>query len=92
MAELLPHQVIRARLKSDHFLMEHWARHLASVVPGPRIRAEIRSLPRVSDRLDAWFAKGHLLPGKVRRQEVAAELGVTREALYRELARRRREP
>ena len=80
-----------ARLRSDPDLAEVWARNLAHAVQAARLRAEIRSLPRVADRLDAWLAKGRSLPDKGRWQEVAAELGVTREALYRELARRRSE-
>ena len=62
---------------------------LARSVQAARVRAEIRSLPRVAERLDAWLAEGNALPGKGQRQELAAELGVTREALYRELSRRR---
>ncbi len=46
-------------------------------------------MPKVADRLDAWLCEGHLLPNKGRWQDVASELGVSREALYRELARRR---
>jgi hypothetical protein len=54
-----------------------------------RVRAEIRSLPKVAERLEAWLREGHVLPDKGCWQDVAAELGVSREALYRELARRR---
>jgi CRP-like cAMP-binding protein len=43
----------------------------------------------VAERFDAWLDEGHSLPEKGRWKDVAAELGVTREALYRELARRR---
>jgi len=62
---------------------------LARSVQAARLRAEIRSLPKVADRLAAWLGEGNALPDKGHWQEVAAELGVTREALYRELARRR---
>jgi CRP-like cAMP-binding protein len=86
---VLPRGVFRARLQEDPALAEHWARHLARTVQAARLRAEIRTLPRVADRLDAWLGEGNRLPGKGRWQEVAAELGVTREALYRELAHRR---
>jgi len=55
-----------------------------------RVRAEIRSLPTVAARLDVWLAEGNELPSKGHWQTVAAELSVTREALYRELARRRK--
>jgi CRP-like cAMP-binding protein len=70
-------------------LARAWAGMLARGVQAARLRAEIRSLPKVADRLDAWLGEGNMLPEKGRWQEVAAELGVTREALYRELARRR---
>lgn len=88
-AAFVPRQVFRLRLMSDPGLAEDWAGTLARAVQAARLRAEIRSLPRVADRLDAWFAEGHSLPEKGQWQEVAAELGITREALYRELARRR---
>lgn len=90
-AALLPRTVFVVRLRSDPDLAELWARNMAHAVQAARLRAEIRSLPRVADRLDAWLAEGRSLPDKGRWQEVAAELGVTREALYRELARRRSE-
>ena len=89
LAALVSRQTFRARLTSDPGLADHWARLLARAVQAARLKAEIRSLPRVADRLDAWLAEGQILPEKGRWQEVAAELGVTREALYRELARRR---
>jgi len=62
---------------------------LARGVQAARLKAEIRSLSKVSERLGAWLEAGNTLPEKGRWQEVAAELSVTREALYRELARRR---
>jgi hypothetical protein len=43
----------------------------------------------VAERLDAWLGAEGGLPDRGRWQELAEELGVTREALYRELARRR---
>lgn len=63
--------------------------NLARTVQAARVRAEIRSLPKVAERLDAWLDEGHVLPTKGRWQDLAAELGVSREALYRELAQRR---
>jgi CRP-like cAMP-binding protein len=86
---VLPRSVFRARLGDDGQLAEALVRSLAREVQAARMRAEIRSLPKVADRLDAWLADGNRLPGRGRWQEVAADLGVTREALYRELARRR---
>jgi CRP/FNR family transcriptional regulator, dissimilatory nitrate respiration regulator len=86
---VLARGAFRARLTTDAALAELWARSLARAVQAARLRAEIRSLPKVADRLDAWRGEGNTLPGKGRWQEVAAELGVTRESLYRELSRRR---
>jgi len=78
-----------ATLRDDPDQALAWSAMLARAVQSARVRAEIRSLPRVAERLDAWLDQGHALPGKGRWQDVAAELGVTREALYRELSRRR---
>jgi hypothetical protein len=43
----------------------------------------------VAERLAAWITLNGRLPPKGRRREVASEIGVTPEALYRELGRRR---
>lgn len=86
---LLPVSACRAALHQDPVLAEAWAAHLAHSVQAARLRAEIRTLRKVSDRVDAWLGEGRALPGKGKLQDLAAELGVTREALYRELARRR---
>lgn len=86
----LPKRDFLDALSDDAALSTTWAASLARTTQGARLRAEIRSLSRVSARLDAWLEAGNALPDKGRWQDVAAELGVTREALYRELARRRR--
>ena len=79
----------RARLAADPALAERWAVHLAHAVQTARLRAEIRTLRKVAERLDAWLGEGRALPAKGAWQDLAAELGVSREALYRELSRRR---
>ncbi|AMY72233.1 hypothetical protein AKL17_3p0077 (plasmid) [Frigidibacter mobilis] len=86
---LLPVTVFRQALRDSPALAESWSKHLARSVQTARMRAEIRTLRTVAERLDAWLGEGHVLPDKGRQQDVAAELGVSREALYRELARRR---
>ena len=86
---VLPKSRFRNALAHDATAAEAWASMLARQVQAARMRAEIRSLPKVADRLDAWFDAGHGLPEKGSWQDLAAELSVTREALYRELARRR---
>lgn len=85
----LPKAAFLAVLRDDPNLALAWSAMLARAVQAARVRSEIRSLPKVAERLDAWLSEGHTLPEKGRWQDVAAELGVTREALYRELARRR---
>jgi len=86
----LPKPAFLAVLRDNPELALAWSAMLARAVQAARVRAEIRSLPKVAERLDAWLSEGHSLPDKGRWQDVAAELGVTREALYRELARRRK--
>lgn len=86
---VLPRAAFRARLESEPALASAWAGSLARALQAARMRSEIRSLPRIADRLAAWLEAGNTLPERGRLQDVAAELGVTREAFYRELARRR---
>ncbi len=66
-----------------------WATKLARGLQAARRRAEIRTIRTVGGRLDAWLETGGAVPAKGRWQDLAAELGVSREALYRELASRR---
>lgn len=87
----VPKERFQFALATDPTLAASWSELLARSVQAARLRAEIRSLPKVADRLDAWLGEGNRLPDKGRWQDVAAELGVTREALYRELSRRRAE-
>ncbi|MBW6505532.1 MAG: Crp/Fnr family transcriptional regulator [Rhodobacteraceae bacterium] len=77
------------RLAINPAAMHGWAAGLAQAVQAARLRAELRSLRTVSDRLDAWLGAQRTLPRRGGWQDLAAELGVSREALYRELARRR---
>ncbi len=78
-----------ARLAEEPRLAQAWAAHLAHAVQAARLRAELRTLRTVAERLDAWLGEGESLPPKGTWQDLASELGVSREALYRELARRR---
>lgn len=89
MVSLLPVRVFRPALRDSPELAESWSKHLARSVQSARMRAEIRTLRTVTERLDAWLGEGHVLPEKGHQQGVAAELGVSREALYRDLARQR---
>lgn len=79
----------KASLRSNLELSETWAAHLARNVQRARMLAEIRSLKTVAERLDAWIGEYGDIPKKGHWQTLAYELSVSREALYRELARRR---
>jgi CRP/FNR family transcriptional regulator, dissimilatory nitrate respiration regulator len=87
-----PCKLIRTRLNESRELAQAYAAHLATEVRLARLRAEIASLRRIADRLDAWLVwhDGHL-PVKGQWRLVAQEINVTPEALYRELAKRRRD-
>lgn len=67
-----------------------WANYLAQELQRTRMRAEILGLRTVSERLDAWIAgNGGTLPSRGEWKLVAGQIGVSPEALYREIARRR---
>jgi CRP/FNR family transcriptional regulator, dissimilatory nitrate respiration regulator len=81
---------LRARLRRDALLAEAWAAHLARLVQQARLRSEIMALRTVASRLDAWLATAPgEPPAKGEWRGVAEQIGVSPEALYRELARRR---
>ena len=81
---------LAAALARDPSLARAWAEHLAREVQAARLRAEILSLRTVAERLDAWVAmNAHQFPTKGRWKIVAAEIGTSPEALYREIAKRR---
>lgn len=77
-------------LSASSDLHHAFSRYLASNLREARAISEIKSLKRIAERVDAWIAlKG---PDSLRKGEltgVAAQIGVTREALYRELSRRK---
>jgi len=76
--------------RTDRAIMEHLARHLAAEVQRTRARAEILSFHKVRDRLDAWLLLHEgAMPAKGGWLALAEEIGVSPEALYRELGRRR---
>lgn len=81
---------LRARLRQDAPLAEAWAAHLARLVQQARLRSEILALRTVAARLDAWLAGvPGATPARGEWRGVAEQIGVSPEALYRELARRR---
>jgi len=82
--------VIQRAMTDDPALAQNWAAYLAHEVQATRLRAEILALRTVAERLDAWLAMhgGHM-PPKGDWKSVAGEIGVSAEALYREMAKRR---
>jgi len=89
----VPLRRLDAALAREPELARGWARHLALEVQRARAQAEILSLKTVAARIDAWITlNDRPLPPKGQWRQVAAEIGVTPEALYRELADRRRLP
>lgn len=79
-----------AMLADTPGISEIWATHLAREVQSARYRSEILTRRSVAERLDGWLAwKGGNLPPKGRWRSVADQIGVSPEALYRELAKRR---
>ena len=86
----LPVKRVAEALARDPDLARAFTQHLAEEVQSARARAEIVALKTVEARLNAWLAlNGEVLPPKGQWRDVAEEIGVTPEALYRELARRR---
>lgn len=84
-------EIVRSLVQREPATMEALARQFARDVQAARFRAEILALRRLSDRLDAWLEiNGGTLPEKGRWLALAGDLAVAPEALYRELAKRRR--
>lgn len=86
----IPRAALQRRLKDDAGAAEIWSRHLAHEVQRARLHAEILALKTVGARLTAWIGWNGSLPAKGHWRELAGELGVSPEALYREIARHRR--
>ena len=78
------------RALEEPALLRAWSAMLAGELQAMRSRAALLRLRGVAARLDAWLALNESgLPPKGAMRGLADELGVTPEALYRELARRR---
>jgi len=75
-----------SRLKEDADMAAGWSAHLAHRLQSARQFSEIMRMKKVSERLDAWLdLHGGKLPPKGQWKGVAAQIGVSAEALYREL-------
>lgn len=85
----IPKRRVLNRLRSDADFAEAWVAHLAHAIQSLRFRSEVLSLRTVAFRLDAWLAWHIEIPPKGKWKQLANEIGVSAEALYREMARRR---
>jgi len=83
--------VLRARMARDIQLTNAWAAYLAREIQATRARAELLALRTVAQRLDAWLlGRSGRATRRSSWKNVAVEIGVSPEALYREIAKRRR--
>jgi CRP-like cAMP-binding protein len=86
----LPKTAFLKHLRDDAAFANLWAAHLAREVQSARYRSEILTRKTVAERLDGWLAwRGNELPSKGQWKSIAGQIGVSPEALYRELAKRR---
>jgi CRP/FNR family transcriptional regulator, dissimilatory nitrate respiration regulator len=80
-----------AGLRTEIDVLVSFAAHLAKEVQQTRMRSEILRLKTVAQRFDAWLEwHDGELPEKGKWALIALEIGISPEALYREMARRRR--
>lgn len=87
-----PLEPVRKMLEADAGAALAYARHIADETRRARKRAEILALKTVAERLSAWLTWNHgLLPERGAWHHVADEIGISKEALYRELSKRRKE-
>jgi CRP/FNR family transcriptional regulator, dissimilatory nitrate respiration regulator len=89
LVRVIPLRRVKAALKLDASLASDFTRHLAQEIQRSRAQTEILSLKSVAERVDAWIALNGDLPARGGWRQIASEIGITPEALYRELARRR---
>jgi len=77
------------RLSESSKLGFAFVRRLAAELQHARFHAEVLSIRTVAARLDAWMELNGELPPRGEWVDLAAELGVSPAALYREMATRR---
>ncbi len=86
----LSRTALLARLSGDGTFSRLWSSHLAREMMKARYRSEILARKTVSERLDAWLAwHDNGLPPKGEWKSIAVQIGVSPEAFYRELSKRR---
>jgi CRP-like cAMP-binding protein len=88
-ALLVPMTTLRQLLAREPEFARAWMGHVSGELQKVRTRAEILALRSVGAKLDAWTAfNDGQLPPKGHWKSLAEEIGVSPEALYRELAKR----
>jgi CRP-like cAMP-binding protein len=86
----VPRRRLEDALAEDPAFSRLWACHLAGEVQKARAVAELLSLKTVAERVDAWLVlNASRLPSRGSWRLLASEIGVSPEALYRELGARR---
>lgn len=75
-------------LRESPDLAGQWSAYLAWELQNTRYRSELLNRRTVHDRLEGWLDwNGGKLPPRGKLKNLASEIGVTPEALYRELAK-----
>jgi CRP/FNR family transcriptional regulator, dissimilatory nitrate respiration regulator len=86
----VPMRAIHEELRTNQDLNSAVMGHLAHELQRARSHAEILALKTVKDRIAAWQTfHGREIPPKGQWRTLATEIGVSSEALYRELASKR---
>ena len=88
---IFPKQIVMAALRADPSLAEAFMARLARQLQELRARMELRNIRSARDRLLQYLrlragAEGRSIAIEGQFQDIAAEIGMTREALYRTLA------
>lgn len=85
---VIPLKRLQSGLASNAELSGQWAAHLAAEVRTAREQVALLALRTVAERLDAWLLMHQSLPARGQWRILATQLGVSAEALYREIAKR----
>jgi len=85
----IPRRGLRKRLRDETVFAEAFMAHLAHEVQNTRFRAELLSLKTIEAKLGAWESWHGKLPPKGEWRNFAQQIGVSPEALYRALAKRK---
>jgi CRP-like cAMP-binding protein len=87
----VPRASVTRLLRDDPNLAEQWSIYLAQELQDMRYHCELLTRRTVAERLSGWLDWNGTLPPKGRWKDVATEIGVSPEALYREIKTRQRQ-